>query len=82
MSRAEDNSRSVNGMTLNDNRLSGERKRPSEPSEVVKLNLSRCNNEALRNESEGFCIHYSLPFIKKNITNTCITIIRGNPTVK
>lgn len=31
MSRAEDNSRSVSGMTLNDDRLSGERKRPLEP---------------------------------------------------
>ena len=32
MSRAEDHSRSVSGMTSNDDRLSGERNSPSEPS--------------------------------------------------
>lgn len=49
-SRDEISNRSVNGMTLNDDRLSGERECPSEPSVMIMGKLSHLISKALRIE--------------------------------
>lgn len=54
MSRAEDNSRSVSGMTLNDDRLFGEQKRHSEPSVAVMGKCVPIENE--RRHRERSCV--------------------------
>ena len=57
MSRAEDNSRSVSGMTLNDDRLSGERKRPLEPFvSVMGKPIPRKEN---RDKSQNYGLNFS-----------------------
>ena len=53
MSRAEDNSRSVSGMTLNDGRLSDEREHHSELSVAIMGKLIPRNSKTLPKRSES-----------------------------
>ena len=53
MNRAEDNSKSVNGMTLNDDRLSGERECHSELSVAIMGKLIPRNSKTLPKRSES-----------------------------
>ena len=62
MNRAEDNSRSVSGTTLNDDRLSGKRKRHLEPSVAVMEKLSaerKSPQKRLQGISESFRLVFS-----------------------
>ena len=53
MNRAEDISKSVNGMTLNDDRLSGEREHHSELSVAIMGKLIPRNSKTLPKRSES-----------------------------
>ena len=62
MNRTEDNSRSVSGMTLNDDRLSGERRSPSELSVTVMGKTLSAERKSPQKRLQGISESFRLVF--------------------